>query len=157
MQGGFEDISAKVSLWRWTIDLGAGTVSEVEIDSRKSDFARVDDRRVGLPARYGYTMQLGTNPHNPEMGTEIYKCDLTTGAAEVHDMAPVTGGEALFVPRSADSAEDDGWAMLLAYDPRKDRSELRIIDAQDFSGAPVARVFAPRRVPYGAHGSWLGR
>ncbi len=100
MQGGFNDISAKASLWCWTINLTSGTVSEVEIDSRKSDFARVDDRRLGLPARYGYTMQLGNNPHNPEMGTEIYKYDLTTGIAEVHDMAPVTGGEALFVPRS---------------------------------------------------------
>ena len=154
MQGGFNDISAKASLWCWTINLTSGTVSEVEIDSRKSDFARVDDRLLGLPARYGYTMQLGNNPHNPEMGTEIYKYDLTTGIAEVHDMAPVTGGEALFVPRSPDSAEDDGWAMLLTYDPSKDRSELRIIDAQidaqNFSGPPVARVFTPQRVPYGA-------
>lgn len=157
MQGGFNDISAKASLWQWTVNLTLGTVSEVEIDSRKSDFARVDDRRIGLPARYGYTMQLGSNPHNPEMGTDIYKYDMTTGVAEVHDMGPITGGEALFVPRSPDSAEDDGWAMLFAYDPTTGRSELRIIDAQDFSGPPVARVFTPQRVPYGAHGSWLPR
>jgi carotenoid cleavage dioxygenase-like enzyme len=32
---------------------------------------------------------------------------------------------------------------------------LLIIDAQDFSGAPVATVHLPRRVPYGAHGSWV--
>ena len=47
--------------------------------------------------------------------------------------------------------------MLLTYDPTKDRSELRIIDAQNFNGPPVARVFTPQRVPYGAHGSWLPR
>ena len=92
-----------------------------------------------------------------ESGRYRNKYDLSTGVPEVHDMAPVTGGEALFVPRAPDSAEDDGWVMLLTYDPTKDRSELRIVDAQNFSGTPVARVFTPQRVPYGAHGSWLPR
>jgi carotenoid cleavage dioxygenase-like enzyme len=30
-----------------------------------------------------------------------------------------------------------------------------IIDAQNFSAPPVATVHLPRRVPYGAHGSWV--
>lgn len=157
MAGGFDDISAKASLWRWTIDRASGTVTEEHLDERKSDFARVDDRRVGLPARFGYTMQLGSNPNNPEMGTEVYKYDLATGEPEIHDMGAVTGGEPVFVPRRPDADEDDGWVLLFTYDPESDRSDLRIIDARDFAGPPVARVYTPRRVPYGAHGSWMPR
>ncbi|MEQ8841015.1 MAG: carotenoid oxygenase family protein [Acidimicrobiales bacterium] len=157
MAGGFDDISAKASLWRWTIDTVTGEVAQEQLDDRKSDFARVDDRRLGLEATFGYTMQLGTTPDNPSMGTEVYKYDLRTGVPEVHDMGAVTGGEPLFVPRTDGGAEDDGWIMLYTYDPEADRSELRIIDAQDFGGDPVARVFTPRRVPYGAHGNWMAR
>ncbi|MEZ5166736.1 MAG: carotenoid oxygenase family protein [Acidimicrobiales bacterium] len=157
MAAGFDDISAKASLYRWTIDLAAGTVTEELLDERKSDFARVDDRLVGLPARYGYTMALGDNPDNPEMGHEVYKYDLVTGVPEIHHMGAVRGGEPVFVPRTPDAGEDDGWVLLFAYDPEADRGELRIIDARNFGGPPVARVFTPQRVPYGAHGSWLPR
>ena len=157
MAGGFDDISAKASLWRWTIDLTKGTVTETQLDDRKSDFARVDDRLVGLPAGFGYTMQLGQTPDNPSMGNEVYKYDLATGQPEIHHMGSVCGGEPVFIPRPGGSAEDDGWVVLFTYDPQTDRSELRMIDAQDFSGPPVARIFTPQRVPYGAHGNWMPR
>ncbi len=159
MAGGFDDISAKASLWRWTIDLVSGVVAEEQLDDRKSDFARINDRLLGLEANYGYTMQLGQTPDNPSMGNEVYKYDLRTGVPEVHNMGPIAGGEPVFVPRpgSDSSIEDDGWVMLLTYDPDADRSELRIIDARNFSGEPVARVFTPQRVPYGAHGNWMAR
>jgi carotenoid cleavage dioxygenase-like enzyme len=157
MDGGFDDISGKAELWRWTIDLAAGTVKEEHLDDRKSDFPRVNDRLVGLPTRVGYTQQLGKTPDNPSMGQELYKYDLTTGIPEVHDLGNVNGGEPVFVPRGDDGAEDDGWVVLFGHDLETDRSELRIIDAQDFSGPPVARVFTPQRVPYGSHGNWMPR
>lgn len=157
MDGGFDDVSGKAEVWRWTIDQAAGTVREEHLDDRKCDFPRVDDRRVGLPARFGYAQQLGSTPGNPSMGNELYKYDLQTGQPEVHDMGPVTGGEPVFVPRSADAAEDDGWVLSFTYDPTEDRSHLRIIDAQNFSGPPIARIFTPQRVPYGSHGNWMPR
>jgi carotenoid cleavage dioxygenase len=61
----------------------------------------------------------------------------------------------LFVPRSSDSAEDDGWAISLAYEAETDRSKLLIIDSQDFEAAPIAEIYTPQRVPNGAHGSWI--
>lgn len=157
MDGGFDDISGKAELWRWTIDLAAGTVREEHLDDRKSDFPRVNDRLVGLPTRFGYTQQLGHTPDNPSMGQEVYKYDLDTGIAEIHDLGSVNGGEPVFVPRTEAGAEDDGWVVLIGHDVATDRSEFRIIDAQDFTGEPVARVFTPQRVPYGAHGNWMPR
>jgi len=157
MDGGFDDVSGKAELWRWTIDLTAGTVKEEHLDDRKNDFPRVNDRLVGLKTRFGYSQQLGHTPDNPSMGQEVYKYDLETGVPEVHDLGNVNGGEPVFVPRGEGGAEDDGWVVLFGHDVETDRSEFRIIDAQDFSGPPVARVFTPQRVPYGAHGNWMPR
>ena len=63
----------------------------------------------------------------------------------------------LFVPRTANSSEDDGWVISLAYEAETDRSKLLIINSQDFESAPVAEIYAPQRVPNGAHGSWVSK
>ena len=65
------------------------------------------------------------------------------------------------MPRSPDAAadpgavEDDGWVMSYVYDASTDRSDVVILDAQDFTGEPVATIHLPVRVPFGFHGSWV--
>jgi carotenoid cleavage dioxygenase len=41
------------------------------------------------------------------------------------------------------------------YDRAEDRSDVVVLDAQDFAGEPVATIHLPARVPFGFHGSWL--
>jgi carotenoid cleavage dioxygenase-like enzyme len=45
--------------------------------------------------------------------------------------------------------------MAFAYDPQRDATDLVVIDAQDFTGDPVATVHLPVRVPFGFHGNWV--
>ena len=45
--------------------------------------------------------------------------------------------------------------LALRYDRELDRSDLVVLDANDFTGDPVAVVQLPRRVPVGLHGSWM--
>ena len=145
-------LEAQPSLWRWTVDRTTGTATEEQLDDRIADFPRVDDRRTGLPARWAYAVQLGAEEGR---GSDLYKYDLTDGSVEVHRTPEgMRVGEPVFAPASADAAEDEGWLLLYAHDEERGRSELRIIDARDVAGDPVARVFLPQRVPYGAHGSW---
>jgi carotenoid cleavage dioxygenase len=61
----------------------------------------------------------------------------------------------VFVPRSASSAEDDGYVLAVWYDPELNRSEMVVHAAQDFAGKPVARVKLQHRVPFGFHGNWV--
>jgi carotenoid cleavage dioxygenase len=157
---GSNDYAEVARLWRWTIDLNTATVEEQQIDDRPADFGRVDDRLIGLPARYGYLMSLDGegNAEEPVYGSSLYKYDLTTGECWEHHLGPgVRGAEPVFAPASPDAGEDEGWVISLTHDTGTDRSSLQIIDARDFAGPPVAVVHLPRRVPYGAHGSWVPR
>ena len=61
----------------------------------------------------------------------------------------------MFAPSSADAAEDDGYVLAFAQNPDRGASDLVILAAQDFLGAPVATMHLPARVPLGFHGSWI--
>jgi len=63
--------------------------------------------------------------------------------------------EAVFVPRYAEAAEDDGWVLSIVYDADRDASDLVVLNAADFTGEPEAVVHLPQRVPFGFHGNWV--
>ncbi len=69
---------------------------------------------------------------------------MTEGAAQ----------EPVFVPRSPDAAEGDGWLISLVTRP-DNRSDLIIVDAMDFEAEPVAMVRLPFGQPWLFHGCWL--
>ena len=157
--GASNDDYAEVGrLWRWTIDLDAGVVTEEQIDDRPGDFGRVDDRMIGLDANFGYLMAMAGegNSEEPVYGSALWKYDLRTGACTEHQLgAGVRGAEPVFASASPDAGEDEGWIISLSHDTASDQSRLVIIDAQNFSAPPVATIHLPQRVPYGAHGSWV--
>jgi carotenoid cleavage dioxygenase-like enzyme len=150
------DYSNVARLWRWTIDLDAGTVSEDQIDDRAGDFGRVSETRVGLKARYGYLMSLDGegNSEEPIYGAQLLKYDLRDGSRATHELgANVRGGEPVFA--SGGAGEDEGWVMTICHDEASGQSKFLILDAQNFERPPVATIHLPVRAPYGAHGSWI--
>ncbi|MCB0977026.1 MAG: carotenoid oxygenase family protein [Acidimicrobiales bacterium] len=145
-------------LWRWTVDCSSGKVTEEQLDDQSLEFPRVDERRVGLPHRFGWGTAFG--PPDGEAGLShpigLVRYDTRTGAREVVDFGPGRlPGELVFVPRSADAAEDDGWYMTIVSDLASGRGELVVLDAGAPGEGPVARVHLPTRVPMGFHGNWV--
>jgi len=152
MQDAFEP----TTLHRWTIDVAAGTVKEETLDDRSVEFPRVDERRVGQPARFGYAVHTRPGRDGFAMETALVKYDLVSGASEEHSFGPGrTPGEGVFVPASGGAGEDDGYLLAYVYDAGRDGSDLVILDASDFGASPVATVALPQRVPFGFHGSWV--
>lgn len=150
------DYSNVARLWRWTIDLDGGTVTEDQIDDRPGDFGRVNEDRVGLNARYGYLMSLAGegNSEEPIYGPQLFKYDLRNGSRVTHELGTnVRGGEPVFV--SGGPGEDEGWVMTICHDEATGKSKFVILDAQRFGSPAVATIHLPERVPYGAHGSWI--
>jgi carotenoid cleavage dioxygenase len=142
---------------RWTVDLSAGKVREETLDERPEELPRMDERRLGRPYRYGYApgWRVDEEFHSVAF-TTLLKHDLHRGVTETHDFGPGFGtGEAVFVPAGADAGEEEGWVLAVVYDAARDASDVVVLDATDFTGAPVASVHLHQRVPYGFHGSWV--
>ncbi|NJM19501.1 MAG: 9-cis-epoxycarotenoid dioxygenase [Richelia sp. SM1_7_0] len=138
-------------LHRWRFNLKDGSVREETLDDAASEFPRVNDNFLGQPTRYGYAGKMAQNAFDG-----VIKYDLHSGKSQTHEFGKGRcGGEAVFVPRRNGSGEDEGWVMTFVYDSAEDTSELVIVDAQDMTSEPVARVLIPQRVPYGFHGDWV--
>jgi carotenoid cleavage dioxygenase-like enzyme len=155
-----------MTLDRWIIDPVAGKVTRQRLDDRHQEYPRVDDRVTGRPHRYGYSALIGEEERavvsaggdfaDQAFGNALFKHDLATGAVEAHEFGrDATVGEAVFVPATQGSAEDDGYVMAYVHNPDRGAADLVILAAQDFAGEPVARVHLPARIPLGFHGSWI--
>lgn len=140
------------TLDRWILDPQGGPVKEERLDDRGQEFPRHDERLVGKPYRFGYTAGFEAGI---EMGG-LLKHDLRNGGVELHHEGPARKFmEPVFVPRTPDADEDDGWVMAYIYDESTDTSDVVILNAQDFRGDPVATIHLPGRVPFGFHGNWV--
>jgi carotenoid cleavage dioxygenase len=154
MHGGRLEGNPPPALDRWTIDPAAGKVAQETVDDRPQEFPRVDERLGTHRHRYGYTVTAEAVVRN-RAGEGLMKHDYRSGTCETRLFPAGSGvGEAVFVPSAPDSAEDDGYLMTLVFDPARGATDLVIIASQDFTGAPVATVHLPVRVPLGFHGSW---
>ncbi len=147
----------QVRLERWTIDPASRHVARKILDDTSQEFPRIDERLIGLPHRYIYSVQAPAGPVENVIGeTRLLKHDTLTGQRHVHDFGPGhLPGEFVFVPRAADADEDDGWLMGLVVDVPSDTTRLMILNARDFEGDPVASILLPHRVPPGFHGNWV--
>jgi carotenoid cleavage dioxygenase len=138
------------TLHRWTIDLAANRVREETLDERSSELPRIDDRRTGLPYRFGYAVERDDS----DSRAALLKYDLHAGTSKRHDFgAGRYSGEPVFIPGG--SGEDAGWLACFVYDAAEDRSEFVLLDASDVAAEPVARIALPQRVPSGFHGNWI--
>jgi carotenoid cleavage dioxygenase len=149
--------SHRTAFERWTIDPAARSVERRVIDASPQEFPRPDERRIGLPYRYAYTMGLADSPEADFIGgTRLFKHDLETGTRQRHEFgAGHYPGEFVFVPAHADAAEDEGWLIGLVVNAAEETTDLVILDAQAFESEPVASIRIPHRVPPGFHGNWV--
>lgn len=146
--------ASTVTFERWTCDPQARRVDRQVIDAMPQEFPRCDERLIGKRYRYAYTVSLDEGRGPPLSGVIAH--DLVTGERKAHDFG--TGcipGEFVFVPRSSDAAENDGWLMGYVLDTKRNHTDLVLLDARDVSADPVAIVPLPQLVPLGFHGNWI--
>ena len=140
-------------LVRWTFDLARRQVSERILDDHRGEFPRINDDYGTRDYRFAYTAhwwgdRAATGP--------AYKHDVRSARTEVHDFGPGCASmEPIFVPRPGGSGEDDGYVLAYVFNGQRNASDVVILAAQDFAGAPLAVVELPVRVPFGFHGAWV--
>jgi carotenoid cleavage dioxygenase-like enzyme len=158
MHNGMADLAAEpAKLWRWTIDTETGAVTDDLYDDHHADFPKVDDRYAGLKSRYGFAAGFEAGDA-PLLGHDVIKYDLEKGTSELHHLGATSRGqEPVFVPKSPDAPEGEGYVLALSHDEAAEKTSLLVIDAENFSAEPLARIALPQRVPYGAHGNWMSK
>ncbi len=144
---------------RWSLDLTGQTddVKEAPLSDAPGEFPRLDERRAGAEYRRAFYNVYGPGRSSTQaLFNAVAQLDLESG--RIASFAAPDGdalSEAVFVPRSAESPEGDGFLLTVQYVREENRSDLLILDASDFESGPVARVHLSCRVPAGAHGSWV--
>ena len=149
-QGGLD---AKPYLYE--IDPQSGTVKETKFSDSTAEFPRIDDRLVGHKNRYGYASTSEPAPGVLGFSRRITKYDRQGGASK--HRAAVDGqwtGEPVFVPRSTDATEDDGFVLFPVHDAKRDETAIEILDARGIDTEPLARLWLETRIPFGFHGNW---
>ncbi len=143
-------------LVRWTFDLAGAsdTIKREPLDDLAGEFPRFDERRSGSSYRHGW-FAARTGGRDGSAFDGIAHVDLKTGRRATYVFpggdAP---GEPVFVPRSADAPEGDGWVVAVVYRAAEDRSDFAVFDAGAIEAGPIGVAKLPRRVPFGFHGNW---
>ena len=113
------------------------------------EMPRCDDRFQSKKYRYGFFKTPGG----------VGRLDWQTMERVVHPTpdSPPGSQEPIFVPRTPDAAEGDGWLLAVVNRFSENRADLLILDAQNMAGPPVATVRLPFNQPMAFHGMFVPR
>jgi len=141
---------------RWTFDLAgaSNSIGREPLDDTPGEFPRFDERFAGLPYRHGWFAAHGRGSREIRFDS-IAHVDHASGRRAIYVFpAGDAPGEPIFVPRSPDADEGDGWLVAAVYRGSEDRSDFVVFEAQDIEAGPIAAAKLPGRVPFGFHGNW---
>lgn len=145
-------------LYQWRFNLATGQTREGVVDDIfNSEFPMINAWYQGHKNRWSYHVLMGRmrTLEQPRFAG-LVKYDLQRGGAVAYH--PGDGywfSEAPFAERDNPRAEDDGYIVGFVWNGHAQRSEVWVMDAQDITRGPVARVVLPQRVPNGFHGTWV--
>lgn len=143
----------RITFERWTISPHRSDVVREVLHEGHQEFPRFDERLTGRPYRHAYTVGFD---FNFAVAQQLNAYDLATGRHTAHQFGlGRIPGEAVFVPRTPDAAENDGWLVCYVSDMNTGTTDFVVLNAADVAGPPQAVVHLPVRVPLGFHGNWI--
>jgi len=137
---------------RVVIDLskdGAEAVSLHPLAGALGDMPKIDDRFAMQKYRFGYFALRDF----PQMG--LGQIDWDSGEVIAHEFEGGAAQEPLFIPRTPDSAEGDGFILTVVDRMAERRTDLVILDGNDVSRPALATIRLPFALPMSFHGSWI--
>src|SRR5690606_28238652 len=124
----------EVSLERWTPTPPGSQVKRHVWSTLAQEFPRCNETLIGRPYRYAYSVGFSSDL---KQAMPLIRHDLHTGDVLKRDLGDdALPGEFVFVPRPGGVDEDDGWLMGYVLHQATERTELLILNAQDFTGPP---------------------
>jgi len=152
-------------MMRWTFDLSAPNdqVEPVPLTEFPCEFPRCDERYVGKRYRHGFVLAFDPSlPFDATLGerpfqffNQLAHIDVETGASDAWFPGDAQCfQEPIFVPRSKNAVEGDGYVIALLNHLHGDDTELVVLDSLQMAAGPVARIKIPFRLRMSLHGNW---
>ena len=143
-------------LCEWTFDLGdnSNTVQRRYLDDITGEFPRLDERFAGNDYHHGYYGASTSNDGGMGFNAVAHH-DFSKDKRNIYELPEGDyTGEPVFVPRSKDAPEGQGYVLSTVYRGAENRSDLAVFDAENIADGPIACAQLPHRVPHGFHGNW---
>lgn len=153
--------TGKADFVRWQFDLSQPSGSKIRepqvILDLPSEFPRIDERF--MTKKYDYLFMdvvLGTpGPGVIPSLNALAMVNSQTGQKEFYNPGENCHvQEPVFIPRHVDAKEGDGWVLAMVERRNENRSDLVLLDTQNFS-QPVAIIKLPFRIRGQIHGNWV--
>jgi all-trans-8'-apo-beta-carotenal 15,15'-oxygenase len=141
---------------RYRFNMQTGKVLPEDLPNQlPCEFPQWDWRKTGSESRYIFTAGICQN-ETPGFYNALQRIDLESGEVKVFDAGSGRYvSEGIFVPRTPDSPESQGYLLTAVYDANTELSELVILDAETLS-EPIATVPLKNHIAHGFHGGWTG-
>ncbi|KAH6887112.1 lignostilbene dioxygenase [Thelonectria olida] len=154
----------KADFVRWEIDLNQPTGSKVQdplvILDVPSEFPRIDERF--MTKKIDFVFLNVFIPNKSDGGKNIFH-GLNGIAMHSHNTGETRWfyagdnslvQEPVFIPRTADAPEGDGWVIAMVERRGANRNDLVVLDTNKFD-TPIAIVQLPMHVKAQIHGNWV--
>jgi len=149
------------SLARWTIDMNAASpkVSMGYLADHGAEFPVIDPRYAMREYTHGWYTSTDRRipahiPDSDAVYNAIVHFNVKTGEADTYAFDAGYVAEPMFVPRSAEADEGEGYVLSCVYDIETKTSALCVFDAQNIKAGPMGKAHVSHRVPVSFHGTW---
>ncbi|TDZ35007.1 Lignostilbene-alpha,beta-dioxygenase isozyme I [Colletotrichum spinosum] len=150
---------------RWTLDLCKPTGTRIPdpevVINMPAEFPRLDERFLTQRCNFVW-INVFIDPEQNSLGHTIVNglnglamYDAATKTTKCFYAGPDSFvQEPIFIPRSDDAPEGDGWVMAMTERRGANRNEIVVLDTEAFE-TPMAVIQLPFRVKAQVHGNWV--
>ena len=148
-------------LYEWRFDLKTGQTHERILDDvLNTEFPVINSMYQGRKNQYSYNIMFAHGGKEEVRFPGLVKYDISAGSYVAYSAGPqFFYNEPGFAPRDHSESEDDGYLVVLVWNPKDEQSEIQIFDCKGAKMAegPIARVILPRRIPHGFHATYVSQ
>ncbi|MDQ0456767.1 carotenoid oxygenase family protein [Rhizobium paknamense] len=155
------------NMMRVTIDMTSSSsgLEMTALTRFACEFPRSDDRYMGQPYNHGFMLAMDpTKPYDEarigprpfQFFNQLAHLNVVTGKTKTwfaDDQSCFQ--EPIFVPKSADAPEGEGYVIGLCNQLAERSTDLLVLDAQHIDEGPIATIKLPMRLRMSLHGNWV--
>ena len=151
----YQSITTPKTLFRYQVDTKSGQITKQCLFEGNCAFASINENAVGTQKHRFIHMNVGAENGGvamPPQGIAVLDCETGTMDSWFPESWSNFCGAPVFAPRENSNGENDGYLLSVMLNGEKQESELLVLDANQVSSGPIARVPLGSLIPHGLFG-----